>query len=179
MQISCVHRVYEAFTQGGAISVADFFAARDKRALDLGRSTPHLRGMQDTDTDPALRPEFLPGPPERPALPAIAKGMRGRCPSCGKGALFQSYLTLSKRCAYCDEDLSHARADDGPAYLSILLTAKVMGTLQLFTYDLLRPDPWVMAVSFSIGVVAMALFLLPRFKGLIVGVQWAKRMHGF
>ena len=36
-----------------------------------------------------------------------------------------------------------------------------------------------MAVSFSLGVVAMALFLLPRFKGLIVGVQWAKRMHGF
>ena len=179
VQISCVHRVYEAFTWMRHISVAVFFAPRVTRALDLAGRAPHLRGMQDTDTDPALRPEFLPGPPERPALPAIAKGMRGRCPSCGEGALFTGYLKLAPRCAHCDEDLSHARADDGPAYLSILLTAKVMGTLQLFTYDLFRPEPWVMAVSFSLGVVAMALFLLPRFKGLIVGVQWAKRMHGF
>jgi uncharacterized protein (DUF983 family) len=36
-----------------------------------------------------------------------------------------------------------------------------------------------MAVSFSIGVTVMALALLPRFKGMIVGIQWAKRMHGF
>ena len=28
-------------------------------------------------------------------------------------------------------------------------------------------------------VIAMALYPLPRFKGLIVGVQWAKRIHGF
>jgi uncharacterized protein (DUF983 family) len=131
------------------------------------------------DTDPTLRPEFQPAQPERPALPAILRGLRRCCPNCGEGRLFQGYLTLVPTCPACGEDLSHARADDGPAYLSILLTAKIMGSLQLLTYDLLRPDPWVLAASFSAGVVAMALFLLPRFKGLIVGVQWAKRMHGF
>ena len=113
------------------------------------------------------------------AVSPLKAGLPGRCPRCGKGRLFQGYLRLAPACPACGEDLSHARADDGPAYLSILLTAKVMGTLQLLTYDLLRPDPWVMAVVFSLGVVAMALYLLPRFKGLIVGIQWAKRMHGF
>lgn len=131
------------------------------------------------DTDPTLRPEFQTARPERPALPAILHGLRRCCPNCGEGRLFQGYLTLVPTCPACGEDLSHARADDGPAYLSILLTAKIMGSLQLLTYDLLRPDPWVLAASFSAGVVAMALFLFPRFKGLIVGVQWAKRMHGF
>lgn len=132
-----------------------------------------------THDDPSLRPEFLPGPPERPTLAAIRHGLRRACPSCGKGALFQGYLTLAPACPVCGEDLSHARADDGPAYLSILVTAKVMGTAQLLAYERWQPEPWVMAVSFSVGVVAMALYLLPRFKGLIVGVQWAKRMHGF
>ncbi|NKX43700.1 DUF983 domain-containing protein [Roseicyclus persicicus] len=129
--------------------------------------------------DAALRPEFLPGPPERPAGPAIRRGLARRCPSCGEGALFQGYLTLAPACPACGEDLSHARADDGPAYLSILVTAKVMGTLMLVVYETFLPSPWVLASVFSVGVVAMALFLLPRFKGLIVGVQWAKRMHGF
>ena len=93
--------------------------------------------------------------------------------------MFDGYLKLRPACAACGEDLSHARADDGPAYLSILLTAKVMGTLQLFVYEMFQPSAWVMAGTFSVGVVAMALYLLPRFKGMIVGIQWAKRMHGF
>ncbi|MEJ6389326.1 DUF983 domain-containing protein [Gymnodinialimonas ulvae] len=122
---------------------------------------------------------YLPAAPERPTWPAMRRGLRHKCPSCGEGALFERYLKLRPECPVCGEDLSHARADDGPAYLSILLTAKVMGTLQLLVYELWQPSPWVLATSFSIGVVIMALALLPRFKGMIVGIQWAKRMHGF
>lgn len=122
---------------------------------------------------------YTPALAERPTWPAIRKGMAHRCPNCGKGALYEKYLKLRSDCAECGEDLSHARADDGPAYMSILLTAKVMGTSQLLVYEMWQPPAWVMAVSFSIGVVVMALALLPRCKGLIVGVQWAKRMHGF
>lgn len=122
---------------------------------------------------------YTPAAEERPTWPAIRKGLAHKCPSCGQGALYEGYLKLRRECAHCGEDLSHARADDGPAYLSILLTAKVMGTSQLLVYELWQPPAWVMAVSFSIGVTVLALALLPRFKGLIVGVQWAKRMHGF
>lgn len=122
---------------------------------------------------------YTPAAQERPAWPAIRKGMAHRCPNCGEGALYEKYLKLNKECAVCGEDLSRARADDGPAYLSILVTAHVMGMSQLLVYELWQPSAWVMAVTFSIGVVVMALALLPRFKGLIVGVQWAKRMHGF
>jgi len=42
-----------------------------------------------------------------------------------------------------------------------------------------RPDPMVLSAVFAIGTVALSLWLLPRFKGLMVGFQWAKRMHGF
>lgn len=129
--------------------------------------------------DASLRPEFLPGPPERPTGAAVLRGLRRRCPNCGAAGLFDGYLTLQTACTACGEDLTPARADDGPAYLSILLTAKVMGTLQLVTYELWQPSPWVLAGTFSVGVIAMALYLLPRFKGMIVGIQWAKRMNGF
>ncbi len=126
-----------------------------------------------------VRNEFETPHADRPAWPAIRKGVAGTCPRCGEGALFESYLKLNATCAHCREDLSHARADDGPAYLSILVTAKVMGTAMLATYEAFQPPAWVMATVFSIGVVAMALYLLPKFKGMIVGIQWAKRMNGF
>lgn len=133
----------------------------------------------DPEAHGELRPEFRPGPPERPAWPAIAKGLRQRCPKCGEGSIYERYLKLAPACPVCGEDLSHARADDGPAYLSILVTAKIMGTAMLLVFEAFQPSPYVLAGVFSVGVVALALFLLPRFKGLIVGVQWAKRMHGF
>mgnify|MGYP000106071502 CR=1 FL=1 len=135
-----------------------------------------------SDLDIPLRTEIMADPavrPDRPMGPALRRGLVRRCPNCGEGHLFDGYLKLSAECPACGEDLSHARADDGPAYLSILLTAKVMGTLQLVTYETFQPSPWVMAGTFSVGVIAMALYLLPRFKGMIVGIQWAKRMHGF
>jgi uncharacterized protein (DUF983 family) len=49
----------------------------------------------------------------------------------------------------------------------------------LWTFTAFRPDPLILATAFSVLTVALSLYLLPRFKGAIVGFQWAKRMHGF
>jgi uncharacterized protein (DUF983 family) len=49
----------------------------------------------------------------------------------------------------------------------------------LWVFTTYRPDPLVLASVFSVGTVALSLYLLPRLKGALVGVQWAKRMHGF
>ena len=116
---------------------------------------------------------------ERETWPALVKGFRCKCPKCGEGKLLHSYLKVNDHCANCGQELFHHRADDGPAYLSILVTAKVMGTLMLLFYETFLPSPWVLATIFGTGVVVMSLALLPRFKGMLVGIQWAKRMHGF
>ncbi len=54
-----------------------------------------------------------------------------------------------------------------------------MAPMMLFVFEAYRPEGWVMALTFSIFFVALSLFLLPRLKGAFVGLQWAKRMHGF
>jgi uncharacterized protein (DUF983 family) len=116
---------------------------------------------------------------ERPLQPAIWRGLRRRCPACGKGALFQGYLKVRDACPSCGEALCHHRADDGPAYLTILIVGHLMAPLILWAFVALRPDPLVLSGTFATGCVALSLFLLPRLKGAIVGIQWAKRMHGF
>lgn len=116
---------------------------------------------------------------ERELRPALLRGWRRRCPNCGSGPLMQGYLKVRDDCAVCAEPLHHQRADDGPAYLTILIVGHVMAPLILIVFTRLRPDPIVLATVFSIGCVALSLFLLPRLKGLMVGFQWAKRMHGF
>lgn len=116
---------------------------------------------------------------ERPVKQAIKRGWRRRCPNCGAGPLLRGYLTVRRDCPVCDEPLHHHRADDGPAYLTILIVGHIMAPLILWAFVKFRPDPVTLATAFTIGCVALSLYLLPRLKGVIVGIQWAKRMHGF
>jgi uncharacterized protein (DUF983 family) len=116
---------------------------------------------------------------DRPTKPAVMRGLRQRCPSCGEGHLFTRYLKVSDTCPSCSEELFHHRADDGPAYLTILLVGHVLGFTIHFMWVYLRPEAWVMASTLTVAAVALSLFLLPRMKGMVVGIQWARRMHGF
>lgn len=116
---------------------------------------------------------------DRPLTPALLRGLRCKCPACGEGPVLERYLKARDTCPACGEDLSHARADDGPAYLTMLVTLKVVTPLMvaaMFRWD------WHPAVMFAIFgglLIALSLFLLPRFKGMIVAIQWSRRMHGF
>jgi uncharacterized protein (DUF983 family) len=116
---------------------------------------------------------------DRPTWPAIMRGLRKRCPQCGQGHLFDGYLKVKDQCPVCRTDLHHHRADDGPAYLTILIVGHLMAPTILWFFVAFRPDPMVTATIFTVGTVALSLYLLPRLKGAIVAIQWAKRMHGF
>jgi uncharacterized protein (DUF983 family) len=116
---------------------------------------------------------------DRPVGQALRRGWRCRCPNCGSGPMLRGYLKVRDTCPTCSQELFHHRADDGPAYLTILIVGHLMAPMILFVFTHYRPDPWVLASVFSVGTVALSLFLLPRLKGAVVALQWAKRMHGF
>ncbi len=116
---------------------------------------------------------------ERELSQAVWRGWRRRCPACGTGPMMKNYLKVRDSCTVCSEELHHQRADDGPAYLTILVVGHVMAPLLGAAWAAWRPDPAVLATVFAIGTVSASLWLLPRFKGMMVGFQWAKRMHGF
>lgn len=116
---------------------------------------------------------------ERPSKPAMLRGWRRRCPNCGEGQMFQGYLKVRAACPSCGQELHHHRADDGPAYLTILIVGHLMAPALLFVFTKWRPEPWVLITLFTFGTVALSLYLLPRLKGALIGLQWAQRMHGF
>lgn len=124
-------------------------------------------------------PDQTPATAERPLKPALLRGWRRRCPSCGKGAMLQGYLKVAHACPSCGEELFHHRADDGPAYLTILIVGHLMAPLLMIVFVEFRPSPTVLSLTFAAGCVALSLYLLPRLKGALVSLQWAKRMHGF
>ena len=116
---------------------------------------------------------------ERPLGPALRRGWKCRCPNCGDGRLFTSYLKVRDTCAVCGEALHHQRADDGPAYLTILIVGHILAPLIFYVFVHYRPEPLVLAAIFTAFTVTLSLYLLPRLKGGMVSLQWSRRMHGF
>lgn len=116
---------------------------------------------------------------ERPLKPAMKRGWRRRCPNCGSGALLAGYLKVADHCPVCGQDFRHQRADDGPAYLTILIVGHLMAPFIHLLYVRFQLEPLVMASILTVICVALCLYLLPRIKGAFIGLQWARRMHGF
>lgn len=115
----------------------------------------------------------------RPALDAVLRGLRSRCPACGEGPLFAKNLKTHDHCPSCGEELHHHRADDLPAYLNIFVTGHVVVGAMMMVMALEILGMWTLtAATIAVGLVA-AIALMRPLKGMVVGLQWALRMHGF
>lgn len=119
------------------------------------------------------------GGKDRDLKQSLLRGWSRRCPNCGTGPLMRGYLTVRDSCEVCGEELYHHRADDGPAWVTIIVSGHILAPTMLAVFEWFRPDPVLLGVGFGVLFVALALYMLPRVKGAIVGYQWAKRMHGF
>jgi uncharacterized protein (DUF983 family) len=118
--------------------------------------------------------------PQRDLGFAMRRGFMERCPNCGQGKLFRSYLKVNPRCPSCSEDLSHQRADDAPPYITMLIVGHVIVAGVLAAEDVFPQSPlWLDALIWLWLTLVLSLALLPRVKGALVGYQWALRMHGF
>jgi uncharacterized protein (DUF983 family) len=102
----------------------------------------------------------------------LARGAFGRCPRCGHGKLFKSYLKQVAGCAACGEPLGHIRADDGPAWLTILLTGHILAPLILALEPNTHWPEWVSMTVWPLMALVLAVSLLPRSKGIFIGLIW-------
>jgi uncharacterized protein (DUF983 family) len=93
--------------------------------------------------------------------------------------MLAGYLKVRDHCPVCREELYHQKAGDAPAYLTLILVAIIMAPLLNVIFASYRPDPLILFTIFAVGCVGLSLYLLPKFKGVIVAYQWARELHGF
>jgi uncharacterized protein (DUF983 family) len=110
--------------------------------------------------------------PVTPTSSAIAKGLRGRCPRCGEGKLFQGFLTLRPRCDHCGLDYNFADAGDGPAVFVILIGGAIVVFAALLTEVVYQPPYWLHAALWLPLILLVTLVPLRLIKGLLIALQF-------
>jgi uncharacterized protein (DUF983 family) len=102
----------------------------------------------------------------------IARGLRGRCPRCGEGKLFQGFLGLRERCDRCGLDYKFADAGDGPAVFVILIGGAIVVGAALITEVVYQPPYWVHAALWLPLILLVTLAPLRPLKGLMIALQF-------
>ena len=102
----------------------------------------------------------------------IMRGLAGRCPRCGKGKLFNGFLTLQPRCESCGLDLSFADSADGPAFFVMFFSGFVVAGSALAVEALYSPPFWVHAVLWIPLILITTLVPLRPVKGLMIALQY-------
>jgi uncharacterized protein (DUF983 family) len=112
-------------------------------------------------------------------LLAARRAVAGRCPRCGGARLFRKWLTTHYHCPACAQDWSHARADDIPAYVSILLTGHILAPLIVLLAGDIQLTPLTAGAVILPLATAMVLAGLQPIKGAVIALQWWLGMQGF
>ena len=108
--------------------------------------------------------ETLPSP--------IVAGLKCRCPQCGEGPLFSSYLKISSQCESCGLDLEFADSGDGPAIFIIFIVGFIVIALALIVDVAFHPSVIVHLIIWLPMTVILCLAFLPPFKAIMVALQF-------
>ena len=102
----------------------------------------------------------------------ISAGLRCRCPQCGEGAVFQTYLGFASECAVCGANFDKADSGDGPAFFVMFLVGIVITPPVLLVQIMFDPPAWVHLLIWAPIIVLLSVWLLRPFKSLLFALQW-------
>ena len=110
-----------------------------------------------------------------PPVSPYAAGLGCKCPRCGQGALFGTFLGLRPACEACGLDYAKADAGDGPAVFVIFIVgfvAVALAFIARFAWNMSIPA----AFALSAGVaVVVTLALLRPLKATLIALQYANK----
>jgi uncharacterized protein (DUF983 family) len=106
---------------------------------------------------------------------ALKRGLHRRCPRCGRGSVIRGYLTMREACSHCGLELEPYRADDVPAYFTVLIVGHLVVPGLLLVEQLLHPPEWAqMAIWLPFTLLATLAFL-PFIKGAVIAAIWRSK----
>jgi len=117
-----------------------------------------------TDVSPGGRTDFL-------------AAALGRCPVCGKGKLFKSYLKIASACSACGTNFKAADTGDGPVVFVLLIAGFVACTGLLVSVLVWDWPTWKLLSVWPAVAVVLSLLLMPVLKGLMVASQLRHRVR--
>lgn len=107
-----------------------------------------------------------------PKLPPFQTGIKGRCPRCGEGKIFDGFLTMAKGCKHCGLDYSFADPADGPAFFVICFGCVPAVTFGIWLEIAFQAPYWVHLFTTLPLILLTCIPMLRPLKGWLIASQY-------
>lgn len=108
-------------------------------------------------------------------IPPVSAGLRGRCPQCGEGTLFNGFLKFAPRCEGCGANFDIEDAGDGPAVFVIFLAGFIIIPLALAFQLISGASTFVTLIIWVPILIIFCLALLRPLRGVMFNLQWKNK----
>ena len=110
-----------------------------------------------------------------PPVSPYAAGIKGTCPRCGQGALFDGFLTLRPSCEVCGLDFAKADSGDGPAVFVMFIVGFIAVALAFVARFMWYAPLWLAFLISAGAAVVLTLALLRPFKATLIALQYVHK----
>lgn len=110
-----------------------------------------------------------------PPVEPVSAGLKGCCPRCGEGKLFDGFLKMKPACSNCGLDYSFADAGDGPVVFVILIVGFLVLGGALWMDVTYSPPLWVHFILWIPLALVLSLVLMRTLKGVLITLQYANK----
>lgn len=110
-----------------------------------------------------------------PTTNSFKTGIRGLCPLCQRGHIFDGYLQVADHCDVCGLDYSFSNTADGPAFFAMSIIAPFAMGLALWLELAYEVPIWVHLLTTLPFTVLGCIFFLRPLKGWLLSAEY---VHG-
>jgi len=107
-----------------------------------------------------------------PPVDPVKAGMKGLCPRCGQGKLFDGFLKMKPASANCGLDYTFADSGDGPVVFVILIVGFIVVGAALWMEVNINPPLWVHFLLWIPLASIFSLVLMRMLKGILINLQY-------
>jgi uncharacterized protein (DUF983 family) len=118
---------------------------------------------------------FVTGSASFPTISPATVAARACCPRCGRGRLYEGFLTVADRCTVCGLDLRRCDTGDGPAVFLIFILGILATPVALWIAMTVDWPLWLHAVLWFFVLLALTIGMLRPSKAYLVALQYRHR----
>jgi uncharacterized protein (DUF983 family) len=110
-----------------------------------------------------------------PPVSILKAGILSRCPRCGRGKLFDGYLSVAEICNACSFELKKHDSGDGPAVFVMFIIGAIVVALALWVELSYEPPYWLHVVLWAPAITIGSLVLLRPAKATLIALQYRNK----
>lgn len=105
--------------------------------------------------------------------------LRARCPRCGKGALYKSFLTIAETCPICNLSFKEHEQGDGPAFFCICIIGSLTGIFAAIIEVMFEPPYWLHAAIWIPFIIGSSVLGIRAMKAALIAMQYKFKQEDF